>query len=142
MSNGSSMPQESRDFGREIERSPSFWVWQESEDFIAARFGRMKVRMLLDVVDQAILILPHLEKVVVFAELARRGVYSPDRARLDIFFGPEPFIERAVPSSVVILINQFLIVELLKVSLNDGFVLEIGRPDEGIVRDVEPFPEV
>ena len=66
------MPQERRDFGREMERSPSFWCLEKSQHFIATRLRADEVRMLLDVFDQAILILPHLEKIIVFAELLDR----------------------------------------------------------------------
>ena len=55
---------------------------------------------------------------------------------------PEPLVEGAVPSCVVCFINQLLIVKLLKVSLNHVLVLLVGGSDEGIVRDVQPLPEV
>ena len=41
---------------------------QESQDFIAARLRADEVRMLLDVFDQAVLILAHLEEIVVLAD--------------------------------------------------------------------------
>ena len=75
--------------------------------------------MLLDVVDQAVLILPHLEEIVVLAELFDWPFAVRAEASLDIFFCPEPLVKRAIPSSIIILINQLFIKKFLKVSLND-----------------------
>ena len=60
---------------------------------------------------------------------------------LHVFFGPKPFIERAVPSGIRILVDQLLVVELLQASLNHRFVLRIRRPDEGVIRDIQLLPE-
>ena len=75
--------------------------------------------MLLDMFDQAILILPHLEKIVVFAKLFNGAFAVGAEATDDIFLGPESLVERAVPSSVVCFVNQLLIEKFLKASLND-----------------------
>ena len=75
--------------------------------------------MLLDVFDQAILILAHLEKIIVLAELLDWAFAVRAEAIGDIFFSPESFIECAVPSSISVLVNQLLVIELLKISLND-----------------------
>ena len=97
--------------------------------------------MLPDVVDQAILILAHLEKVVVLADTFDGSFAVRAEAILDIFLCPKSLIERAVPSSVIILVNQLLVVKFLKVSLNDRFVRCIRRSDESIVGNVQPFPK-
>ena len=94
--------------------------------------------MLLDMFDQAILILAHLEEVIVFTEPFHWAFAVGAEATDDIFFSPESFVKRAIPPSIVSLINQFVVVKLLKVLLNNFFMLLIGRSDEGIVRDVEP----
>ena len=65
--------------------------------------------MLLDVFDQAILILPHLEKIVVFADAFDWTFAVGAEAIVDIFFSPEPFIKCAVPSSIVSLVNQLVV---------------------------------
>ena len=96
--------------------------------------------MLLDVFDQAVLILPHLEKIIVLAELFNGAFTVGAEATDDIFLSPKSLIERAVPTGVRILINEILVVELLKISLDYGFVLEIRRSNERIVRDVEALP--
>ena len=74
--------------------------------------------MLFDVVDEAVLILSHLEEIVVFADAFDWPVTVRAEAILDVFFGPESLVERAVPSSVVILINLLFIEKFLKVLLN------------------------
>ena len=113
------MPQESLRFGSGDRQVAELLSGQESQDFVAAGLRADEVRMLLDVFDQAFLILPHLEEIVVLAELFDWTFAVGTEAVLDIFFGPEPFIKCAVPSSVISLINQLFIVELLKISLND-----------------------
>ena len=97
--------------------------------------------MLLDVFDQAFLILPHLEEVVVLADAFDWPFAVRAEAVRHIFFGPESFIKCTVPPSIVILVNQLVSVKLLKVSLNDSFVLSIGGPDKGVVGNVQPFPK-
>ena len=74
--------------------------------------------MLIDVFNQAILILPHLEEIVVFADAFDWPVTVRAEAILDVFFGPESLVECAVPSSVISLINMLFIKKILKVSLN------------------------
>ena len=74
--------------------------------------------MLFDVVDEAVLILSHLEEIVVFADAFDWPVTVRAEAILDVFFGQESLVERAVPSSVVILINLLFIEKFLKVLLN------------------------
>ena len=97
--------------------------------------------MLLDVLDQAILMLTHLEKVIVLAD-AFDWPFAVRAQPLDhILFRPESLIKCAVPSSVVSLVNQLVIIKLLKILLNDFLVLQIGRPDEGVVGNVQPFPK-
>ena len=91
---------------------------------------------------QLFLILPHLEEVVVFAQ-ALDGTFAIRTESInDIFFRPESFVKCAVPASIVILINQLLIMKLLKVSLNHFLVLLVGGSDEGVVRNVQPILEV
>ena len=92
---------------------------QESQDFIAARFRADEVRALLDVLDQAVLILPHLEEIVVLADAFDWPFAVRAEAVLDVFFGPKSLIKCAVPSSVISLVNQLFIEKFLKVSLND-----------------------
>ena len=104
--------------------------------------GQMNFGCPPDMFDQAILILPHLEKVVVFAELFHRAFAVRTEAIGDIFLRPKPFIKCAVPPSVGSLVNQLVIIKLLKVSLNHCFVSGVSRSDEGIVRNVEAFPEL
>ena len=65
--------------------------------------------MLLDVFDQAILILPHLEEIVVLAELFHRAFAVGAEAIGDIFLRPKSFVKCAVPSRVVSLVNQLVV---------------------------------
>ncbi|MCG3768269.1 MAG: hypothetical protein JW394_0373 [Nitrospira sp.] len=74
--------------------------------------------MLFDVVEQAFLILSHLEKVVMLAELLYRAFAVRAEAGCDILFRPKPFVEGAVPASVIGFVNQACIEELLKISLD------------------------
>jgi hypothetical protein len=98
--------------------------------------------VLLDVFDQAILILAHLEKIVVFTELLDGPFAVGTEAVVDIFFRPKPLVICAIPSSVIIFINQLLVVKILKISLNGKLVRRICRSDKGIMRNVEPFPKL
>ena len=91
---------------------------EEAEDFVAARLRTDEVQMLLDVFDQAILILPHLEKVVVLAELLHWAFAVGAEATGDIFLRPKPFIKCAVPPRIVSIVDQLVIIKLLKTSLN------------------------
>ena len=75
--------------------------------------------MLLNVFDQAVLILPHLEEVVMFADAFDWPFAVRAEAVLDIFLSPKSLVERAVPSGVISLINQLFVEEFLKISLND-----------------------
>ena len=75
--------------------------------------------MLFDVFDQAILVMPHFEEVVAFAELFHWAIAVGAEATGDIFLRPKPLIECAVPSNIITSINQLLIIKLLKVLLND-----------------------
>ena len=92
--------------------------------------------MLLDVFDQSILILAHFEEIVVFAELFHRAFAIGAQPVSDILLSPKPFIKCAVPSNIIIFINQLLVIKTLKVSLNDRLVRRICRPDEGIVGNI------
>ncbi|MCG3773617.1 MAG: hypothetical protein JW395_0426 [Nitrospira sp.] len=71
--------------------------------------------MFPDVVDQAILILAHLEKVVVLADTFDGSFAVRTEAIHDVFLCPKSLIERAVPSSVIIFVNQSFGVKFLKV---------------------------
>ena len=71
--------------------------------------------MLLYVFDQTILILPHLEKIIVFAELLDRAFAFRAEAVLDVSFRPESLVKCAVPSSIVSLVNLLVIIEPLKI---------------------------
>ena len=55
----------------------------------------------LDVFNQAVLILPHLEEVVVLAELFNGALAVRTESGLHVLLSPEPLIERAIPARVV-----------------------------------------
>ena len=65
--------------------------------------------MLQDVPLQLFLILAHLEEIIVLAQLLDRAFAVRAEPADDIFFRPEPFVERAIPSRVVCLVNQLFI---------------------------------
>ena len=98
--------------------------------------------MLPDVVDQAILILPHFEEIVVLTDAFDWPFTVRAEAIFDVFFRPKPLVKCAIPASIVSLIYQLLIENVLKVSLNDGLVRGICCSDEGIVGDIQAFPEI
>ncbi len=70
--------------------------------------------MLIDVFDQTVLILAHLEKIVVLADAFDWPFAVRAEASLDVFFCPEPLVKRAVPSSIVILVNQLFVDKVLQ----------------------------
>ena len=71
--------------------------------------------MLLNVVDQAILILPHLEEIIVLADAFDWSFTVRAEAIFDILFRPKSLVKRAVPTSVIIFVNQLFIVKFLKI---------------------------
>ena len=75
--------------------------------------------MFIDVSDETVLKLPHLEEIIVLADVFDRPFTVRTEAVLDVFFSPKPLIERAVPSSIISLVYQLLIRKLFKVSLNN-----------------------
>ena len=75
--------------------------------------------MLLDVVDQAILILPHLEEIVVLADAFDWPFAVRAEASLNVFLCPKSFVECAIPPSIIIFIYQLFIEKILKILLND-----------------------
>ena len=70
--------------------------------------------MPLDVFDPAILILAHFEKIVVFADAFDWPFAVRAQPLSHILLRPESLIKCAIPSSVVSLVNQLVIVKLLK----------------------------
>mgnify|MGYP000863211331 CR=1 FL=1 len=134
-------PGESR-FGSGDREVAQLLSLQKAQDFVAARFRSDEVRMLQDVPMQLFLILAHLEEIIVLTQLLDRALAVRAEPADDIFFRPEPFVERAIPTRVVCLVNQLLIEELLKISLNHGLVGFVGGADEGVVGNVQPIPEV
>ena len=96
----------------------------------------------LDLIDQPLLILPHLEELIVLAEPINRAFAIRTESIGHVFFRPKALIERAVPACIRILVDQSLVEKLLKVSLNNLLMRMICRSDERIMRNVQTFPEL
>ena len=75
--------------------------------------------MLLDVVDQAVLILTHFEEVIVLADAFDWPFTIRAEASLNVFLCPESFVECAIPPSITIFIYQIFTEKILKILLND-----------------------
>jgi hypothetical protein len=110
---------------------------QKSQDFIAARGGANELFVLPDVFDQPFLILAHPEKIIVLAQLFDGPFAVRAEAADHIFFRPEPFVVCAVPPSIICLVNQLFVVQLLKIPLNHGLVRCVGGADEGVMGNVQ-----
>ena len=97
--------------------------------------------MSLDVFDQPVLVLAHLEEVVALAESFDRPLAVRTQPIHDILLRPEPLVEGAVPAGVVGAVDQILVKQRLERLLDIGLVFRIRGADEGVVGNVQPLPE-
>ena len=75
--------------------------------------------MLLDVVDQAVLILTHFEEVIVLADAFDWPFTIRAETSLNVFLCPESFVGCAIPSSIIIFIYQIFTENIVKILLNN-----------------------
>ena len=82
---------------------------------------------------KAILVLAHPEKIIALAYLFHWSLAIGAEALLHILFRPKSFVEGAVPSGVVCLVNQPLVIECLQTALYNGLVLRVGGTNKPIL---------
>ena len=111
-------------------------------DLVAPDFGDDELGMLPDVAEQRRAVLRELEEVVVLAQpLEDRlvdGAFPVDQVLLRI--------ETLAPDAVIAFVLSFIDVsrgrDLLEQRLHPPDVPRLGRPDEVVVGDVEPLPDI
>ena len=99
-----------------------------------------ELRVLIDIVDEAVCILAHLEEVCLFLRGLDLAAAVRAFAVHQLAFSPEGFTRRAVHALVVALINIALLVELFKDLLYLLFVVIVRGADEFIVGGVHHVP--
>ena len=110
--------------------------------FFLAGLGLNELRMLLDVLHQAILIFAHFEEVSFFFGLFNFAATVGAFAVHQLALGEEGFTGYAVPAFVVTFVNVALLVELFEDLLYGLLVVGIGGSNELIVAGVHQIPNV
>src|SRR5689334_13878035 len=100
--------------------------------------GTDKIRMDFNIINELLLILTHLEKIILFL----KKLYIAELSRLFLFASYKPFFSDGIPSFVFILIDISGVVDFLQNELNDFFMTVLGRADKVIVADAELLPEI
>ena len=120
------MPQLSRDFGREMQRSPpSFSTALISS--VCAEVGRDTIGIFSEIVEQPVFVLREPEVVVfldAMLDLAPLGTELAIGAAL--FVGQELFLPYAVVALLFVFVDLLFVVETLEHSLH-AFLVQRGR---------------
>ena len=114
-SKGSSMPHSRRDFGREMQRSPSpAGVAQHAERLVAVALGADEVRVLLDLLREPAEVAAHLEEVVRLAATLGRALVVAAQPVLHVALGEEALATDAVEALVLAEVDLPLVPEPLQ----------------------------
>ena len=117
-------------------------LYEVVDHLAAARLGLDEVGVLLDIFEQAILIIAHFEEVGFFVRLFDRttavGAFAVDYLRL----GEEGFAGDAVPALIRTFVDVALLVQLLEHALNRLFVVVVGCADELVVGRADEIPDL
>ena len=115
---------------------------QEGEHFVSVALGPDEVGVVVDVADEPLLVLAHLEEVVaLLAELGLRlvvGALAVDELRLRV----EALAAHAVVAAVLAEVDVARVVDLLEDVLDGLDVVFVGGADEVVVGDGKLGPEV
>ena len=116
-------------------------MFEEPENLVSACPGNDPFGVVLNVLDQALLIVTHAEEVVLlFHELDGAFAVRTEVLGPNLPLRPVSFFLDAVPAAVHVVVDLSLGPEPLENRADDADVLRLGRPDEAIERDVQVFP--
>ena len=107
---------------------------------VLALHGLDEFRVRVDVLDQAVGILAHLEEVRLLLRRLHLAAAVGALAVDELGLGEERLARRAVHALVVALVDVALLVELFEDLLDLLFVVVVGRADELVVRGVHDVP--
>ena len=110
--------------------------------FFLTRLGLNKLRMLLDVLHQAILIFAHFEEVSFFFGLFNFAATVGAFAVHQLALGEEGFAGYTVPALVVTFVNVALLVQLFEDLLYGLLMVGIGGSNELVIAGVHQIPNV
>ena len=135
------MPQLSRDFGREMQRSPLSFstalissVWRKS--------GVTQSGCFSEIAEQPIFVLGEPEVVVFFDAMLDLAPFGAELAiGAALFVGQELFLPDAVVALLFVFVDLLFVVETLEHSLHAFLVQRVGRGRPAVVADFEFLPE-
>ncbi len=105
--------------------------------------GRLnEIRMLVDIVDKALLILAHLEKIVFLPQRLHRSLAVGAFFLDQVFFSKEAFTGHAIPALVVGGVDKVLVIQLLQYLLYHFLVPCLGGADKVVVCNTQLVPKL
>ena len=111
------------------------------DHLVAPRDGLYEVGMFLDVREDTVGIVRHLEEVGVFLDLRHLAPTVGALAVYELALRPIALARRAVKPLVLALVDVALLVDAAEDLLHDALVALLGRADKIVVRDVELLPK-
>ena len=130
-------PQLSRTTDRDVLEAS----FEQSKDLVPSDIGFEKLRVITEVLQQAVAILRKLEEIVLLAEPLRSQVRMDLALPFDeILFLFEGFTRDAIPPFVESLVDVATLVTDLRELLHCRPMPRLRRPDEIIERDIQLFP--
>ena len=111
------------------------------EHFLLAAFGLDELGIVLDILDESVGILAHLEEICLFLGAGHLTSAVGAFAINQLCFCEEGLAGYAVPALVFVFIDIALVVQLLEDVLNGLFVVGIGGTDEVIVGGIHAVPD-
>ena len=135
------MPQLSRDFGREMQRSP-LEFFDGIDQLGLPEVGRDAIGIFSEIIEQPVFVLREPEVVVFFDAVLDLAPFGTELAvRAALFVGQELFLPYAVVALLFVLVDLLFVVETLEHSLHTFLVQRIGRGRPAVVADFEFFPK-
>ncbi|EQD24416.1 MAG: hypothetical protein D084_Lepto4C00442G0001, partial [Leptospirillum sp. Group IV 'UBA BS'] len=117
-------------------------LFEKAHDLVVAGLGTDGLGVGFVPGDEPVLVAAHAEEDVGLADALHRPVAVGAEAVLHVLVGPEPFVRKAVPPLVAPLVEVPLLPEPGQHLRDPLDVPGLGRPDEVVVGDGEPAPEV
>ena len=108
-----------------------------AQHFVLSRFGLNKVRVLLYIVLELLLIFGHLEEIRFLLRVLHRSAAIGTAAVLELRFCPERLARRAVPALVFTLVYVALLIELFEYALHRLDMVIVRRADKSVIADIE-----
>jgi hypothetical protein len=113
---------------------------QHREHLVPIPLRPHEVRLRLERGEQALLILPHLEEVVLLLDEVGNGPVVGTLAVDELLLGVEALAARAVQAAVAAEVDVAGVVDLLEDRLHGPHVIGVGRADEAVVGEVRLLP--